>query len=90
MLPLIFDTVKAAIGVDFKLQRVVRKATTKTSWSTNDAMKKTSQGGINPTSPDSVLNLWVVGAMTGGVIGYAQFPGGSPATDGVVILHSNL
>jgi hypothetical protein len=50
-------------------------------------MKKSTSGGINPTTPDSVLNLWVVGAMSGGVIGYAQFPGGSAATDGVVIAY---
>nr|WP_218155326.1 M43 family zinc metalloprotease [Chitinophaga sp. YR627] len=31
------------------------------------------------------MNIWIVGAMSGGVIGYAQFPGGAAATDGVVI-----
>jgi hypothetical protein len=85
--PALFDTLRASTGVHFALRSVVRKSTTKTSWSTNDAMKKSAQGGINPTTPDSVLNLWVVGAMTGGVIGYAQFPGGSAATDGVVIAY---
>lgn len=89
-IPALFDTVKAGIGVHFVLKSVVRQSTTKTSWSTNDAMKKSSQGGINPTTPDSVLNIWVVGAMSGGVIGYAQFPGGSSATDGVVIAYNCL
>ncbi|MCW3463447.1 zinc metalloprotease [Chitinophaga nivalis] len=86
-LPPIFDAVKAAVGVHFRLKNVVRKSTTVTTWGTNDAMKKSSQGGINPTTPDSVLNIWVVGGISGGVIGYAQFPGGSPATDGVVIAY---
>lgn len=85
--PALFSSVKASVGVHFVLKSVVRQSTTKTSWSTNDAMKKSSQGGINPTTPDSVLNIWVVGAMSGGVIGYAQFPGGSSATDGVVIAY---
>ena len=33
------------------------------------------------------LNLWVC-PLAGGLLGYAQFPGGPAATDGVVILHS--
>ena len=63
---------------------VIRKATTKTSWGTRDAMKKSKQGGINPTSPSSKLNIWAC-TIGGGILGYAQFPGGSSATDGVVI-----
>ena len=47
-------------------------------------MKKTSTGGLNPTSPTTKLNLWVC-TIGGGILGYAQFPGGSSATDGVVI-----
>ena len=46
-------------------------------------MKKSQQGGINPTSPDTKLNFWVCN-LSGGILGYAQFPGGSPATDGIV------
>ncbi|MBX9782009.1 MAG: zinc metalloprotease [Chitinophagaceae bacterium] len=63
---------------------VTRKSTTKTSWSTNDAMKKSSGGGINPTNPTTTLNLWVCN-LSGGILGYAQFPGGASSTDGVVI-----
>jgi hypothetical protein len=63
--------------------RVTRKATTKTSWRTDDAMKKSSRGGINPTSPTTTLNIWVCN-LSSGLLGYAQFPGGSAATDGVV------
>src|SRR6476620_12387903 len=66
------------------LDQVIRKATTKSSWGTRDAIKKTKQGGLNPTSPTTKLNLWV-GTIGGGILGYAQFPGGSSATDGVVI-----
>jgi len=62
----------------------VRLKTKKTQWSTNDAMKKSSQGGINPTSPVTKLNIWVCN-MGGGILGYAQFPGGNSATDGVVL-----
>ncbi|MFM2392928.1 MAG: hypothetical protein RLZZ546_910 [Bacteroidota bacterium] len=71
-------------NIEFVLVNTVRKQTNKTSWSTNDAMKKTSQGGINPTSPTNTLNIWVCN-LGNGILGYAQFPGGPAATDGVVI-----
>ena len=79
-----YNTVKAGnIGVRFVLDQVIRKSTTKTSWTTNNAMKKAS-GGIAPTSPTTKLNIWVCN-MGGGILGYAQFPGGASATDGVVL-----
>jgi uncharacterized lipoprotein YajG len=80
-----YNSVKSGnIAIRFVLDQVIRKSTTKTSWTTNDAMKKTSQGGLNPTSPTTKLNLWVCN-LSGGILGYAQFPGGSSSTDGVVI-----
>ena len=83
LVPALFSGVKANVGISFVLDQVVRKATTKTSWGTRDAMKKTTKGGLNPTSPTTKLNLWVC-TIGGGILGYAQFPGGSSATDGVV------
>lgn len=71
-------------GIQFVLETVNRKSTTKTSWSTNNAMKFNSQGGINATSPTTKLNIWVCN-MGNGILGYAQFPGGASSTDGVVI-----
>jgi hypothetical protein len=82
--PTPFSTVKADVGIVFLLDQVIRKKTTKSSWGTRDAMKKSNQGGLNPTSPTTKLNMWVC-TIGGGVLGYAQFPGGNSATDGVVI-----
>jgi Pregnancy-associated plasma protein-A len=80
-----YNTVKAGnTGIKFVLDQVIRKATTKTSWTTNDAMKKSNRGGLNPTSPTTKLNIWSCN-LGGGILGYAQFPGGASATDGVVI-----
>jgi hypothetical protein len=62
---------------------ITRKSTTKTSWGTNDAMKKSSQGGVDPWDTSKYLNIWVCN-IGGGILGYAQFPGGSTSTDGVV------
>ena len=80
--PTLFSGVKANVGITFVLDQVIRKATTKTSWGTRDAMKK-ANGGIAPTSPTTKLNFWVC-TIGGGILGYAQFPGGSSSTDGVV------
>jgi hypothetical protein len=85
-----YQSVKAGdTKIHFVLSNTVRKSTTTTSWGTNDAMKKSAQGGINPTSPSTTLNIWVC-TLGGGVLGYAQFPGGNSATDGVVILNTAL
>lgn len=68
---------------------ITRKSTNVTEWDTNDAMKKSSQGGIDPTNPDTTLNIWICN-ISGGILGYAQFPGGNSSTDGIVILYSSL
>jgi hypothetical protein len=82
--PAIFQGVRSGnIAIRFVLDQVVRKSTTRTSWGTNDAMKR-SPAGIAPTSPTTKLNLWVCN-LSGGILGYAQFPGGSASTDGVVV-----
>ncbi|HLF51384.1 zinc metalloprotease [Flavobacterium sp.] len=82
--PALFSGVKANVGISFVLDAVYRKSTTKTSWGTSDAMKKSAYGGLAATSPTTKLNLWVC-TIGGGILGYAQFPGGSSSTDGVAI-----
>lgn len=86
--PSIFGNLVADVDIQFVLEGVNRKYSSKRSWSTNDDMKRSSRGGINPTSPSTHLNMWIVNRMTSRgqtILGYAQFPGGNPATDGVVI-----
>ncbi|REE83815.1 pregnancy-associated plasma protein-A [Lutibacter oceani] len=79
-----FASLVADVNITFTLAAVNRKASSKSSWGTNDAMKLSSQGGIDATDPANNLNLWVC-EIGGGILGYAQFPGGTLATDGVVI-----
>lgn len=62
---------------------IVRKSSTVTSFSTNNAVKYTANGGSNAWPSSSYLNLWVCD-LGSGLLGYAQFPGGAAATDGVV------
>jgi hypothetical protein len=66
---------------------IVRKSTTVTSFSDNDAVKYSSSGGDNAWPSGSYLNLWVCN-LGSDLLGYAQFPGGPAATDGVVILYT--
>ncbi len=87
-IPALFSKVKAGfIPVKFVLSSTVRKSTTIKSWTTNDNMKSSAKGGISPTTPTTKLNIWVC-TMSGGILGYAQFPGGNSATDGVVLLNT--
>lgn len=87
LVPSAFTSVQGNIGVKFVLDRIIRKSTTKRSWSTNDAVKKSSLGGSDPVDATTYLNMWACN-LGNGLLGYAQFPGGSTATDGVVILYS--
>ncbi|HEY0678725.1 MAG TPA: zinc metalloprotease [Chitinophagaceae bacterium] len=88
LVPAEFQDEQTNVGFRFVLEGVVRKYSNKRSWSLNDDMKRSSRGGIDPTNPSQNLNMWVVNKMTyfgSTILGYAQFPGGSLATDGVVI-----
>ena len=70
--------------IQFRLAKVTRTKTSKNGFSFDDGVKATATGGIPPQDPTTHLNMWVC-ALTGGLLGYAQFPGGPAATDGVVI-----
>ena len=82
--PLVWKGLVTDSRLRFKLAKVTRTRTTKASFDTDDSVKRASSGGIAPFSPATHLNLWVC-VLSGGVLGYAQFPGGPAATDGVVI-----
>ncbi len=49
-------------------------------------MKSASTGGVDAWPSDRYLNVWVCD-LGESLFGYAQFPGGPPATDGVVVNH---
>lgn len=62
---------------------ITRTQTATTAFGTNDQVKSASTGGVNAWSRDQYLNIWVCD-ISGGILGYAQFPGGAASTDGVV------
>lgn len=78
----------AKINPDGKpTKAITRTKTTRTSFDTNDRVKSSASGGADPWPTDRYLNIWVC-RLAGGLLGYAQFPGGPPETDGVVILNT--
>ncbi len=67
-------------GFSFSLSGVYRHNDPTSSWGTNDSVKY----AYPPKTPETHLNIWVCN-IGGGILGYAQFPGGSSSTDGVVL-----
>jgi len=70
--------------IRFRLVKVVRTRTARPSFSHDDGVKRASSGGVAAFEPRTHLNMWVC-PLAGGLLGYAQFPGGPLATDGVVV-----
>jgi hypothetical protein len=65
---------------------VTRTRTQTTSFGIHgDPVKSAASGGADPWPSDRYLNLWVACQLNDGILGYAQFPGMPPQTDGVVI-----
>ncbi|PJJ54414.1 M43 family zinc metalloprotease [Hymenobacter chitinivorans] len=97
--PTMFAGLAANTNVQFVLAKrtptgapttgIIHKQTKTASWSTNDAVKNSKRGGDDAWDATKYLNIWVCN-LGQGLLGYAQFPGGSPATDGVVVLYSSL
>ncbi|HEX2898624.1 MAG TPA: M43 family zinc metalloprotease [Bacteroidia bacterium] len=99
--PLAFDSIAADIEVEFCLASLDPSGSptngiTRTSTSGGqffgffspifEDAKYDSLGGHNAWPADRYLNIWVCETFPG-LLGYAQFPGGLLATDGVVISH---
>ncbi|MPY89396.1 MAG: zinc metalloprotease [Luteitalea sp.] len=99
--PAVFQPLVADARIEFQLAAVdpqgnatggiTRTQTSAASFTDNDGIKSAATGGANPWPSDRYLNIWTAPRLTsavGDLLGYAQFPGGAAATDGVVILHS--
>ena len=66
---------------------IIRVKTDRAHFNVGDDVKRAGQGGSTAWPTDEYLNIWVC-TLSGGLLGYAQFPGGPKATDGVVILNT--
>src|SRR3954471_19058045 len=94
-LPAVFQPLAADARIEFELATtdpssnptngITRTSTSATGFIDDNKVKKASTGGADAWPRDNYLNLWVC-RLSGGLLGYAQFPGGPADTDGVVIL----
>lgn len=93
-LPAPFQPLAADARIEFELATtdpagaatsgITRTSTTTAGFTDDNKVKHASTGGADAWPRDNYLNLWVC-RLSGGLLGYAQFPGGPPDTDGVVI-----
>jgi hypothetical protein len=63
---------------------ITRTFTTASGFSDLGAVKYDSTGGHNAWDRNHFLNIWVCN-ITSSILGFAQYPGGPAATDGIVI-----
>ncbi len=94
--PAAFQPLVADARIEFRLATIdpdgnptngiTRTSTTTTSFTHDDAVK-TAAAGHEAWPADHYLNMWVC-PLSGGLLGYAQFPGGPADTDGVVCTHT--
>lgn len=95
--PSVFQSVAANCDIQFCLAvrdpngnpttGIERIQTNTTSWSTNDLVKKSANGGADGWPKADYLNIWVCN-LGGGILGYSSFPSTNQSTawkDGVVI-----
>jgi predicted Zn-dependent protease len=93
--PSVWSSLAADVGIEFCLATrdpqgnptngITRTSSTQSSFDvSNNNMKFNNTGGKSAWPTDQYLNIWVCN-LDGTLLGYAQFPGGSAATDGVVI-----
>lgn len=96
-IPAVWKGLPADSRIEFALARkdpegkptsgITRTQTDRPFFSYDDGVKSAATGGVPPWPTSKYLNIWVC-TLGGGLLGYAQFPGGPPATDGVVILNT--
>jgi hypothetical protein len=96
-LPDVFQPLHADTRIQFRLASrdifgnatsgITRTRTAVPAFSFDDGVKASRTGGADPWPTRRYLNIWVC-QLGDGLLGYAQFPGGPRATDGVVILHT--
>jgi hypothetical protein len=99
LIPAPFQSLAADARIEFVLANtdpngnptngITRTVTTATGFDADDKVKSAATGGVDAWPTDRYLNIWVC-QLVGGLLGYAQFPGGPAATDGVVITHTGF
>mmetsp|Transcript_48369 Transcript_48369/g.59508 ORF Transcript_48369/g.59508 Transcript_48369/m.59508 type:complete len:564 (+) Transcript_48369:93-1784(+) len=79
-----FGDVLADMRFQFRLNYITRTQTSSNGFSSNNNIKFSGNGGKSCELCSTNMNFWI-GELSGGLIGYAQFPGGNVNTDGIVM-----
>ncbi len=79
-----FAPLAANANIHFEVDSIIRVSSTRPAWGTEDEMKFGTSGGSDVVDPATHLNIWVCN-IGSGILGYAQFPGDNPDTDGIVV-----
>lgn len=97
--PSVFQGVAADFEIEFCLASfdpqgnatsgITRTQTSTNSFNTNNNVKRDNNGGKSPWPTSKYLNIWVCD-LGPSLLGYAQFPGGNPNTDGVVVAYETV
>lgn len=97
--PAEFKPVAADVEVQFVMAKrtpagaattgIERRLTTSPAFTTDDKVKRFATGGLDAWNSANYLNIWLCD-LGGGLLGYATFPGGTAAVDGVVCLYSSV
>lgn len=77
-IPAEFEALGAQIDINFNLVQTEKFFDETSNWGTNNAVKN------KYPAVDGHLTIWVAN-IGGGILGYAQFPGGNASTDGIVV-----
>jgi hypothetical protein len=94
LVPNIYQSLKGNVQIQFALAKtdpqgracsgIQRIQTNVASFTFDDRVKKTIEGGSDAWPSDRYLNIWVCN-MQSPVLGYSSFPGENPQNDGVVV-----
>jgi PKD repeat protein len=81
--PSTFTAVAGGVGITFCLAQrdpngnattgIIHKSTTTTSFTTDNKIKSSAQGGDDPWDVTRYVNIWI-GNISGGILGYGEFP----------------
>jgi hypothetical protein len=82
-----YSSVKGDMDINYCLVQVIHKQSKFKSFAINDNMKYSIRGGSDAIDPMHILNIWVCN-LSGGILGFAYYPGISPEKFGVVC-HTN-
>jgi hypothetical protein len=85
--PAVWRPLATDAQLEFRIDDVTRTQTDQGPFTTDDSVKFSATGGHDVTRQNTHLNIWTC-ELADGLLGYAQFPGGPQATDGVVVLYS--